>query len=158
MHASNLRREVVSQNVSGLQRHTPSKGHLCSKDSNNKDMIRARKYNMNKTKLSLSALSIPAVKSFHDLPAAVLESIQNFARHTHDYEKKIPEGPRDNNEYIFILSHMSSRTALKKYVGVVFFPRISCKAVSNGKSSECFLHMSLCMFCVRSKMFLDCAM
>ena len=84
-------------------------------------MIRARKYNMNKTKLSLSALSIPAVKSFHNLPAAVLESIQNFARHTHDYEKKIPEGPRDNNEYIFILSHMSSRTALKRYVGVVFF-------------------------------------
>ena len=78
------------------------RGIYVQKDSNNKDMIRARKYDMNKTKISLSALSIPAVKSFLDLPPAVLESIQDFAKHTHDYEKKIPEGPRDNNEYIYI--------------------------------------------------------
>ena len=88
--------------------------NIITMSSNNKDMIRARKYDMNKTKLSISALSTPAVKSFLDLPAAVLESIQNFARHTYDYEKKIPESPRDKNEYIYILSNMWSCIALEK--------------------------------------------
>ena len=76
--------------------------NIITMSSNNKDMTQARKYNITKTKISLSALRIPAVKSFLDLPPAVLESIQDFAKHTHDYEKKVPEGPRDNNEYIYI--------------------------------------------------------
>ena len=51
------------------------------------------------------------------------------------------------NTYTFV-EHVVTYN-IEKNKGDDLFPSISCKAVSNGKSRECYLHMSLCMLSVR---------
>ena len=50
----------------------------------------------------MKEFDLPPLKIWKNFSHDTLRLIETFAKHTHDYCKVFPDGPRDNGEYIMV--------------------------------------------------------